>query len=554
MAIKLPSHLHRSRSGTLHFRIAIPPDLRHHFASREIYRSLRTASVREAVPAAQALSQAAKRAFQQLRKSDMSEHKKTASGPYGEDWGTFGGTDSPQDEKSLGGVDSHQDRGMLGSRVDLITEIHFDEFMRPKLRLIPEPGDTPEDRINAQVEFFHSVGVAGASEQVPRATKKGTPIVSSYVDAYLESFPQSQRPNDKSLEAYRAAITTFIKIVGDKPLHALGIQDRNRYDDVIIKLPVNSNKVAACRGLSIDEMLLLNLKPISLQNAKQSARRANGFLWWAFDREGGKPPFELLARVKVNKKKKAAKKRRAFTDDELRMVFNPTTLCKGYQASPYMFWLPLIAAHSGMRINEIAQLELSDLVTLDGVVCFNVTDSPDPEEEPEAAARAKTIKTEAGRRIVPVNARLIALGLMDYADSLRAAGHMRLFPDLVGGRDGPGQPASKQFGRYCDRIKLTDPELVFHSFRHGAVGRMRSARVPKELRMVVVGHSASEDTHDDYGDIQNDYGVHDKRGAIAVLDFDGVIDYAALAARAPTLKALTGSLGRQSKHRSKRPD
>ena len=53
MAIKLPSHLHRSRSGILHFRIAIPPDLRHHFASREIYRSLRTPNVRDAASAAQ---------------------------------------------------------------------------------------------------------------------------------------------------------------------------------------------------------------------------------------------------------------------------------------------------------------------------------------------------------------------------------------------------------------------------------------------------------------------------------------------------------------------
>lgn len=214
-----------------------------------------------------------------------------------------------------------------------------------------------------------------------------------------------------------------------------------------------------------------------------------------------------------------------------------------------MFWLPLIGAHSGMRINEIAQLLLSDLVMLDGVHCFNVTDSPDPDEEPEEAARAKTIKTEAGKRIVPVHAQLIELGLWAYADALKSAGHSRLFPDLVGGRDGPGQPASKQFGRYCDRIKLTDAELVFHSFRHGAVGRMRSAKVAKELRMVVVGHSAAEDTHDDYGDIQNDYSVHDKLAAIAALDFDAVVDYAALRARTPTLAALEHSLTAKAKRK-----
>jgi len=48
MPIKLPSHLCRSRSGILHFRITIPPDLRSHFDSKEIHRSLGTASVRDA--------------------------------------------------------------------------------------------------------------------------------------------------------------------------------------------------------------------------------------------------------------------------------------------------------------------------------------------------------------------------------------------------------------------------------------------------------------------------------------------------------------------------
>lgn len=497
----------------MHFRIAIPPDLRHHFASREIYRSLRTSSVRDAAYAAQALSAAFKRGFAMLRQENMVHQKKA---PH----------------TALAGLD-----------VGLTLEISFDEYLRPQnAKLQTDPHDTPE-AIRAAVE---ALAAAGTGTSSPRASESSTQLLSAYVDAYLGSFPEDQRPNDKSLEAYRAAINTFIKIVGDKPLHALAIQDQNRFEDVIVKLPVNSTKVAATRGLEVDEMLSLNLKPISLQNAKNIARRANMFLAWAFRREGGKPPFQLLDTVRVSKKRKVATKRRAFSDDELRVVFNPATLGESTQPSPYMFWLPLIGVHTGMRINEIAQLLLSDLIMIEGVHCFNVTDSPDPEEEPEEVARAKTIKTEAGKRVVPVHPRLVELGLLAYADALRSAGHSRLFPDLVGGRDGPGQPASKQFARYCDRIKLSDAELVFHSFRHGAVGRMRSAKVAKELRMVVVGHSAAEDTHDDYGDIQNDYSVHDKLEAIAALNFDSVIDYSALAARAPKIDFLTRSLLRQA--------
>lgn len=175
-----------------------------------------------------------------------------------------------------------------------------------------------------------------------------------------------------------------------------------------------------------------------------------------------------------------------------------------------------------------------------------MTDSPDPDKEPEEAARAKTIKTEAGKRIVPVHAQLIELGLLAYADAFRLAGHSRLFPDLVGGRDGPGQPASKQFGRYCDRIKLTDAELVFHSFRHGAVGRMRSEKWRRSCVWSSV--TARRRIHTMImAKFKMTTACMTNSGAIATLDFHGVINYRALMAHAPNLETLQHSLAARAK-------
>lgn len=158
------------------------------------------------------------------------------------------------------------------------------------------------------------------------------------------------------------------------------------------------------------------------------------------------------------------------------------------------------------------------------------------------------MKTDVGRRIVPVHDALVNLGLLDYAQMVRQARHGFLFPKLIGGRGGPGQPASKQFARYCDRVGLHDPELVFHTFRHGAVSRMRAAGIAKELRMVVVGHSPAEDTHDNYGDIKNDFIIADRKRAIDALRFDGVLDYDGLKKLRPTLvdmhKAVARAQGR----------
>lgn len=183
---------------------------------------------------------------------------------------------------------------------------------------------------------------------------------------------------------------------------------------------------------------------------------------------------------------------------------------------------------------------------IDGIHCFNVTDEPDPndEDDQQELVRRKSIKTEAGKRVVPIHPKLIELGLLSYAHTLRHAGHTRLFPDLATeNRDGPGQPASKQFGRYLNRLKLTDRRLVFHSFRHGAVEHLRRhTDLPRELRKLVVGHSPYEDTHDSYGTIEKSYSTQQKREAIARLDFDGAIDYVGLKQRTPSLADLNKAL------------
>ncbi len=516
MAIRLPSHLHRARSGILHFRIAIPPDLRQHFKIREIYRSLRTASVRDAAAAAQTLSQAVKRAFHQLRTQTMSDQKKTPHDPFdGSEWG-------------------------------LIPEISFDEFKRPKLTLIREPGDTPEDRIQAQAEFLKAAGWAGAGSQADEPSP--SELISAYIDKYCDSWPDEQEKKDKTVEQYRASIRTFIKIVGDKPLLELNRKDANRFEDVIKKMPANSTKLANTRELSIDEVVALGLPPMSLTNAKNISRRTNAFLRWAFRRLDRDAPFQLLDDIKVSKRPKGDKKRRSFTDDELRLVFNVETIATGHQAKPYMFWVPLIALHSGMRINEIAQLTLSDIAIIDGIQCFNVTDEPDPTDDddwPEGmpVAERKSLKTDAAKRIVPIHPKVLELGLLDYVQTLRKAGHKRLFPELSPDlRDGPGQAASKQFGRYLDKINLKDEQLVFHSFRHGVVSRLRRKDIPRELRKLVVGHSAVEDTHDGYGEVERDYSIERRLDAINALQFDGAIDYDRLKQRSPTLAMLNKGL------------
>jgi integrase len=511
MPYRLPSHLHRNRCGILHFRIAIPADLRHHFGTAEVYRSLSTAKVTEAALPAQTLALSFKALFRQLRDGSMCATKKKP------------GSDD-------------------GMTIEWTTEINFDEFRRPKtVKFTSEPGDPPGAMASAIRAVLDGAPAARPIEVTStQAVVDVSNPLSSYIEPYLRNAFTASRPDEKTLDSYRAAITLFIDIVGDKSLHELGVTDQNRFEDLIAKVPANRTKIAKARALSLDEMTSLDVPKLSPQSTKNVAMRANRFLTWAFRRQGGKPPFELMGNVRITARSKTVQ-RRAFTNDELRTLFSPATYFQGYQQSPYMFWVPLIGLHSGMRINEIAQLALVDIVSHDGIECFHVTDDDSDESQ---GRRVKRVKTDAGRRVVPIHTALVDLGLLDYLRTVRQDGHSVLFPELIGGRDGPGQPASKQFARYCDRVGLVDPGLVFHSFRHGAVGRMRAAGIAKELRMIVVGHSATDDTHDGYGDIKSDLSVADRKRAIEVLRFDNVLDYNALKALQPTLANLRDALSR----------
>lgn len=89
---------------------------------------------------------------------------------------------------------------------------------------------------------------------------------------------------------------------------------------------------------------------------------------------------------------KARSSRRPFTTEELQRLFNPRPYLAATEQSPAYFWTPLIALFTGMRIEEIAQLLVTDIRQDDGVWCIDVNEAGD----------GKHVKTEAGVRLVPL--------------------------------------------------------------------------------------------------------------------------------------------------------
>jgi integrase len=65
----------------------------------------------------------------------------------------------------------------------------------------------------------------------------------------------------------------------------------------------------------------------------------------------------------------------------------------------------------------------------------------------------------------------------------------RLFPLLTRGPNGGfGEAWSKWFGRYKRALGITNPNSVFHSFRHGFKDALRAARVSEDVNDALTGH------------------------------------------------------------------
>lgn len=155
-------------------------------------------------------------------------------------------------------------------------------------------------------------------------------------------------------------------------------------------------------------------------------------------------------------------------------VFAPGELAKVYALlDDEMKAVTAIGAYSGMRINEICTLRESSIKTIEGVLCFEITEG----------------KTKSAARIVPVHSKIIPLvksllktthsgflfyhaSITDRADGKRSTWHTQQFTRAK--RKALGEPAAER--------------KVFHSLRHAFVQQLDRAQVPEDRIALLVGH------------------------------------------------------------------
>ncbi len=199
--------------------------------------------------------------------------------------------------------------------------------------------------------------------------------------------------------------------------------------------------------------------------------------------------------VKLVKPKVIQKPRIPFSSEDLQKIFNSPVFSQGFRpiggAGEASKWLPTIALWTGMRLEEIGQLLVSDIQSENGIYYFNISAESDSE---------KQLKTSSSIRRVPIHPEIICAGFLVYVDQIKLSGSGRLFPKLVSaGHRQLTASFSQWFSGYLRKtIGITDKRKSFHSFRHGFKDVCRLNEISKDIHDMLTGH-ASLDIGDGYG-------------------------------------------------------
>lgn len=281
---------------------------------------------------------------------------------------------------------------------------------------------------------------------------------------------------------FRAAVRMLREVVGDIPINTLSRPDLRAFKDMLVRAPVGFSR--RFKGMSLPRAVRASVRdPDARRFAPGTVNKmltAVGALFeWAIKNgyyEGENP----VRGLKVALGRRADEQRRPFTPDELRVLFSPDTYPDGLpERRAERYWLPLLGAFTGCRLEELAQLHVADVRERDGVPVISISDGA-----------GRTLKAASARREIPIHSALVRAGFLEHVERVKATGHERLWLHLRrGSRGSYGQSFSKWFGRRRRALGLDAPGVGFHALRHSFAQGLRDAGVDLETRNALLGHA-----------------------------------------------------------------
>lgn len=161
-------------------------------------------------------------------------------------------------------------------------------------------------------------------------------------------------------------------------------------------------------------------------------------------------------------------------------------------AKPYRFWLMPLGLFTGARLNELCQLQASDIVQdSHSIHLISINDNQ----------LLKSLKNEQSRREIPICSPLIEMGFLEFVEERRQAdgataqlfAELEYHPDHLYSRDPSrffcgARTGAGFIGRYCPQAEMGG--LNFKSFRRTFAQRLEQSAVPARTIALLLGHES----------------------------------------------------------------
>lgn len=202
--------------------------------------------------------------------------------------------------------------------------------------------------------------------------------------------------------------------------------------------------------------------------------------------------------LKVKRKKDRRKKheiRSAYTSIEATRLFLDLQSCKPFfyaDAHHERYWVPLLLAYTGARVNEICQLRVDDVIVDDsGIPYLSIQlpeDDSDINEVLDQLLSQYSLKNDSSARDIPIHRDLLTLGFLVYVEKVRAHGFTQLFPSLKPGPNGFSHYFVSKWSsnsmtgeRWYATVLGDDTKKGNHNWRHTFINKLKQGLLVDEL-------------------------------------------------------------------------
>jgi integrase len=352
-------------------------------------------------------------------------------------------------------------------------------------------------------------------------------VRSEGLDAAYDGWLKAKKRSASAIREFAHAIARFKELHGDVAITQITRRHVREFREALQLIP--KRRAGKFKEATLPELVEWTrqhpeAEPISPATVNKLLGGVQAVLVWA--RDNGMIPDEMpwadpFSNMRLEEPRSS---REPWGPSELQLLFGSPVFTQEMRPvagrGEAAFWLPLLALYTGARLNELAPLTVRDVKCDETTSLHYLTVVEDLDN-------GRSVKTEGSLRAVPIHPELIRVGFLEFVAHRQAedGDDTPLFPLLERGPNGGfGEAWSKWFGRYKRALGITNPDSVFHSFRHGFKDALRAARVSEDVNDALTGHLGGNRVARGYGakEMLRRFGLAVLHEAVAKVSYPGL--------------------------------